>query len=164
MDCGTAKAVPLSETVFFQNPIWYKLLDAAHLCALLTCDYGFAVHVWDEGLGNYDAAVGLLVIFEDGEPGAADGQAAAVERVDELGLARPSWAVADVGAAGLEGLEVGAGRDFAVEVLAGEPDFEVVGLGGGEAHVAGAEEHAAIGEAECFEDGFGVAVSSSCSS
>ena len=58
--------------------------------------------------------------------------------------------VADVGAAGLEGLEVGAGGDFAVEVLAGEPDFEVVGFGGGEAHVAGAEEHAAVGEAEAL--------------
>ncbi len=62
-----------------------------------------------------------------------------------------------IGAAGLEGFEVGAGGDFAVEVLAGEPDFEVVGFGGGEAHVAGAEEHAAVGEVEGFEDGFGVA-------
>ena len=65
--------------------------------------------------------------------------------------------VADVGAAGLEGLEVGAGADFAVGLLAGEPDFEVVGFGGGEAHVAGAEEHAAVGQAEEFEDALGVA-------
>ena len=66
-------------------------------------------------------------------------------------------AEADVGAAGLEGFEVGAGGDFAVELLAGEPDLEVVGLGGGEAHVAGAEQHAAVGQAEEFEDALGVA-------
>ena len=33
------------------------------------------------------AAVGLLVILDDGDPGAAYGQPAAVERVDEFGLA-----------------------------------------------------------------------------
>ena len=62
-------------------------------------------------------------------------------------LARRAW----------KSCEVGAGADLAVEVLAGEPDLEVVGLGGGEAHVAGAEEHAAVGKAEAFEDGLGVA-------
>ncbi len=128
--------------------------------SVLACVFandGFAVHVWDEGLGYFDAAVGLLVVFEDCEIGSAYGEAAAVEGVEELGLAGSGWAVADVGSAGLEGLEVGAGADLAVEVLAGEPDFEVVGLGGGETHVAGAEEHAAVGEAELFEDGLGVA-------
>ena len=64
---------------------------------------------------------------------------------------------ADVGAAGLEGFEVGAGGDFAIELLAGEPDFEVEGLGGAEAGVAGAEQDAAIGKLEGFEDLFGVA-------
>ena len=66
-------------------------------------------------------------------------------------------AVADVGAARLEGVEVGAGRDFAVEILAGQPDFEVVSFGGGEAGVAGAEENAAIRQVEGFENLFGVA-------
>ena len=96
---------------------------------LLTCDDGFAVHVWDEGLRDFDASVGLLVVFEDREIGSAYGQAAAVEGVEVLGLAGSSWAISYVGSAGLEGLEVGAGADFAIEVLAGEPDFEVVGLG-----------------------------------
>ena len=123
----------------------------------LNADDGFAVHVGDQGVGDADGAVGLLVVLEDGEVGAADGEAAAVEGVQELGLLRAGGAVADVGAAGLEALEVGAGADLAVELLAGEPDLEVVGLGGGEAHVAGAEEHAAVGQAEGFEDGLGVA-------
>ena len=87
----------------------------------------------------------------------ADGEAAAVEGVEELGFLRAGGAVADVGAAGLEGFEVGAGADLAVELLAGKPDLEVVGFGGGEAHVAGAEQHAAVGEAEDFEDALGVA-------
>ncbi len=97
-----------------------------------------------------------MVVFEDGEVRAADGETGAVEGVDELGFFGAGGLVLDVGAAGLEGLEVGAGGDFAEGVLAGDPDFEVVGFGGGEAHVAGAEEHAAVGEAEGFEYGFGV--------
>ena len=65
--------------------------------------------------------------------------------------------VTDVGAAGLEGFKVGAGGDFAVKLLAGEPDFEVEGFGGGEAGVAGAEQDAAVGEFKRLEDFFGVA-------
>ena len=64
---------------------------------------------------------------------------------------------ADVGAAGLEGLEVGARGDFAIELLARQPDFEVEGLGGAEAGVGGAKQNPAIGQLECFEDLFGVA-------
>jgi hypothetical protein len=52
----------------------------------LFADDGLAVHVGDEGVGDADGAVGLLVVFEDREVGAADGEAAAVEGVDELGL------------------------------------------------------------------------------
>ena len=60
-------------------------------------------HVGAQRLGNDDGAVGLLVVFENGEPGAAHGQAAAVEGVDEFGscpcdreglkrmLARRAW-------------------------------------------------------------------------
>ena len=54
--------------------------------ALLFGDDGLAVHVGNEDLGDFDGAVGLLVVFEDGEVGAADGEAAAVEGVEELGF------------------------------------------------------------------------------
>ena len=63
----------------------------------------------------------------------------------------------DVGAASLERFEVGAGGNFAIELLAGEPDFEVEGLGGGEAGVGGAEQDAAVGKLESFEDLLSVA-------
>ena len=107
--------------------------------------------------GTTDGAVGLLVVLENREPGAANGEAAAVECVHEFGLLFAGGLEADVGAASLEGFEVGAGGDFAIELLAGEPDFEVEGLGGREAHVAGAEQDAAVGKLEGFEDLFGVA-------
>ena len=122
----------------------------------LLADDGIAVHVRDEGVWNFDGAIGLLVVLEDCEVGAAYGQAAAVDGVKEVGFFRAGGTVFNVCAAGLEGFEVGAGGDLAVEVLSGEPDFEVVGFGGGEAHVAGAEKHAAIREVEFFQDDFGV--------
>ena len=49
-------------------------------------DDGLAIHVGLEGVGDAHGAIGLLVVFEDGEVGAADGEAAAVEGVDELGF------------------------------------------------------------------------------
>src|ERR1035437_2276006 len=133
----------------------FSLSIIISLCSLP--DDMFSVHVGDEGVGDADGAVGLLIVFEDGEVGAADGEAAAVEGVDELGFFLAGGFEADVGAAGLEGLEVRAGRYFAVEILSGEPDLEVLGFGGREAHVGGAEEHAAVGQAEEFEDALGVA-------
>jgi len=37
--------------------------------------------------GSKNGAIGLLIIFDDGDPGASDGQAGPVQRVDELALA-----------------------------------------------------------------------------
>src|SRR5208283_1494762 len=89
-----------------------------------------------------------------------DGQPAAIQSMHKLGLfgfaLRAGRPEADVRAAGLEALEVGARADLAVEALPRQPDFQVVGPGRGEAHVAGAEQYAAIGQAEEFEDAFGV--------
>src|SRR6185295_15941215 len=116
-----------------------------------------ASEVGAEGVGQEDGAVGLLVVLEDGDERPADGEARAVERVEEARLAAVRGAVAEVGAPGLEVGAVRAGGDLAVGVLAGEPDFEIVGLGCGEAHVAGREADAAVGEVELFEDALGVA-------
>src|SRR5262252_5556470 len=52
---------------------------------LLRDTFGSA-HVWLESIGDDHAAVGLLVVFKDRQPGTADGQTAAVERVHELRL------------------------------------------------------------------------------
>ena len=81
-------------------------------------------HVRTKRFGNRHAAVSVLVVFEHGDERAADGEAGTVERVDVLGLAI-FILEASAHAAGLEGLAVGAGRNLAVGVLRGDPDFKV---------------------------------------
>ncbi len=63
----------------------------------------------------------------------------------------------EVHAAGLVVTKGGAGRHFEVGFLARRPDFDVVGLGGAEANIAGAEFDDTVVEAEELEDFFGVA-------
>jgi len=70
--------------------------------ARLLVDDGFAVHVGHEDVWNSDGAVGLLVVLQDCEIGAANGEAAAVEGVEKVGLLGACGTIADVGAAGLE--------------------------------------------------------------
>ncbi len=57
-------------------------------------------HVRPQGFGDDDRTVLLLVVLEDGAHGAADGQARAVEGMDELGLGPGLPAEADVGPGG----------------------------------------------------------------
>ena len=112
--------------------------------------------VGDEGLGDLDGAVGLLVLLEDGDEEAGEGGAAAVE-----GVAEDVFAVAvleaELHAAGLVVAEAGAAGDLEVFVLAGGPDFDVVGFGGAEAEVAGTELDEAVVEAEFLKNGLGMA-------
>src|SRR5205085_5953653 len=80
-----------------------------------------AAGVGSERGGNCDRAVGVLVVFQHGDEGAADGEAGAVERMDEFRLAATLGLVADVRAPAAE-VGVGrAGRDFAILVLPGQP-------------------------------------------
>src|SRR6266542_166123 len=46
----------------------------------------FAIHVGAERFGDNDAAILLLIVLDDRDPRAADGEAAAVQGVSELGL------------------------------------------------------------------------------
>src|ERR1700738_5535399 len=85
-------------------------------------------HIRLQRRGDYDGAVGLLIIVDDCDPGAADGQAGTVQSVDEITFAAGFWLEADAGAARLESFAIGAGRNFAEFVAGGEPDFEVVGF------------------------------------
>ena len=81
-------------------------------------------HVGAEHLGNADRAILALIVLNDRDPGAANGQARTVEGVHEFAFAalRPE---ADAAAAGLESLAVGARRDLAEGGGGGQPDFEV---------------------------------------
>ena len=103
-----------------------------------------------------DAAIGLLVVFHHGNHYPRQGQAGAVQGMDELGLGIRGGAVADVGPPRLEIAAVGAGADLQPFLTAGRPDLDVVGLGGGKTDVAGAELQDAVGQSQLLADVLGV--------
>src|SRR5690242_17984317 len=98
-----------------------------------------AAKVRAQGFRDDDRAVRLLVVLEDSEPGAPHRESAAVQRMEQLSLAGLAAAETQVGAARLECLEVGAGRNLFVVAVRGQPHLEVVGLGRAESQVAGAQ-------------------------
>src|SRR5262249_33590081 len=119
-----------------------------------TADAVFA-HPFAEGFGDEDRAIRLLVVFEDGDDRAADGDGGAVGRVDELRGFLAFYFVADVEAAGLVvGAVRGAGdfAEFAAGAAAGHPGFEVELAIGGAAEVAGRDVENTVGDAEGVED------------
>src|SRR3972149_7539334 len=115
-----------------------------------------STHIRSQDIRNYPAAVFLLVVFKYGEESSADCQSGAVERVDEDRPAFLFLAVADLRPARLEIFAVRARADFSVSVLAGQPDFQVVGLRRSKSHVAGTQLDHAVGDLQPFEDFFGV--------
>ena len=72
------------------------------------------------------------------------------------GLSPWRGAEADLPPPGLEVAAVAAGADLPERVLPGQPDLDVVGLGRGEAHVPGAEEHHPVVQPQPAEDLGGV--------
>src|SRR5262245_30962101 len=86
-------------------------------CDALTRNMIEAAHVRPKRLGDDDGAVGLLVIFEDGDERTAHGETRAVQRVHELGLAGFGIAPARLHAPRLERFAVAARRDLAVLAL-----------------------------------------------
>ena len=125
-------------------------------CLLPTCllpaDALQAVQVGAQGGGDDDGAVGLLVVFDDRHPGAAHGQAAAVQGVQQFRLAGLAAPEAQVGAARLKGLKVRAGGDLLILARGGQPDLQVVGLGGAEPQVARAKRDDAVGQFQPLEN------------
>ncbi len=111
-------------------------------------------HVWAQDIGDQDRAICLLIIFDHSDPSAADGEAGAVQRVNEITLSAALGLVAYAGTARLKGFAVRAGRDFSKFIARGQPDFEVVGLRGGKTHVAGRKQHGTIVQAEFLKNGF----------
>src|SRR5262245_66572665 len=87
-----------------------------------------SAHERPQRLGDDDRAVLLLVVLDNRDERAADGEAGAVQRVDELRLAGTIAAELDARAARLKRLCVAAGRNLAIGVLAGQPDLDVVRL------------------------------------
>ncbi|MCW0417619.1 hypothetical protein NB689_003373 [Xanthomonas sacchari] len=77
--------------------------------------------------------------------------------MQQLGLAGGGVAPARLHAPRLEVAAVGAGGDLAIGLLRRQPDFQVVGLAGREAHVAGAQQHLAVRQAKRLQHHFGAA-------
>ena len=87
---------------------------------------------------------------------AAHRQARAVQGVHQLRALGARALEADFGAPGLVVGKVAAGGDFPVEVLPRQPHLDVIGLGRGEAHVAGAQHDDPVGQAQLLKDRLGV--------
>jgi len=72
----------------------YQLLLSSELQSIRRSGYldrcslpnNLCPHVFAEGFGDDDRAVGLLVVFQDGDEDAGEGEAGAVQGVDELGF------------------------------------------------------------------------------
>src|SRR5690606_9837151 len=97
-----------------------------------------AAHIGAKSLRNCDAAVGVLIVLHHRDQRAADGDAGAVQRMDEAGPLPFGRTIASLHAPRLEIAADRTGRNLAIGVLAGQPDLDVVGLLRAEAHVAGA--------------------------
>src|SRR5579871_2965411 len=79
-------------------------------------------------LRNDHSSIRLLIILNDRDPGAPNGQRAAVQGVDELGLVLAFRPISNVRPPRLVRLEIRARRNLAVELLARQPHFDVVSL------------------------------------
>src|SRR5215470_9028952 len=97
-------------------------------CFLCGTDSLRAFDVRNEGIGHLNASIGPLVVFKNRDQRATDGQTRAVEGVTELGLFTLCGPEANLRSPRLEIPAVGAGADFAINVLAGQPDLYVVCL------------------------------------
>src|SRR5262245_1069779 len=111
-------------------------------------DSRHAAHVRLQSLGNYDRPIGLLIVLEYRDQRTPDREPRAVQRVDVADLLAAFGAVARIHAPRLKVAAHRARGDFSIGILAWQPNLDVVGLLGGKAHVARAEQHGAVGKAE----------------
>src|SRR6266850_7311532 len=98
----------------------------------------FYPHVLAQRLRHQYAAISLLIIFQNRQPGAPNGQAAAVQGVHEIGFLAAFRTPANIRTPRLESLKVRARGNFAIELLPRQPNFEVISLGCGKSQVGGA--------------------------
>src|SRR2546422_2187606 len=80
------------------------------LAIFLRRDLLEAVEVRAQGFGDEDRAVGLLIILNEGKPGAANSEPAAIQSVEVFRFPALPSSEPQVGAPRLKGLEVRTGR------------------------------------------------------
>src|SRR6266496_2297868 len=110
-----------------------------------------SAHIWLQRHRDVHAAIGALIVLHDRDQGAPHGEAGTVQGVHQLG---PALLVAEarLHAPRLERLAVAARGNLPIGVLPRQPDFDVVGFGGLEAHVACTQRHDAVGELQRSEE------------
>ena len=99
-------------------------------------------HIRPQDGWNFNRAVRLLVIFQDGHHGSPDSQSGPIERVDKVGLClflSSGWPILDARSPGLKRFEIAARRNLSVLLLRWEPYLNVVGLRSRKPHIPGAE-------------------------
>ena len=115
------------------------------------------MHVGFEGFGNPNTAVGLLIVFQNGDERAAHGKPGTVQRVDKRRLFFAfRRSVTNICTPCLIIPKVGTTGNLAVAVLGRQPDFEIITFAGAEPHVAGRQKHHAVRKLQTFENFLGV--------
>ena len=77
-----------------------------------------AAHVRPQHFRNADSAVFVLIVFENSNPGTADGKTAAIKSMHKSGFSLGFAALIPYSSpAGLKVFEIAAGTDFAIAIL-----------------------------------------------
>ena len=119
--------------------------------------YLFNPHPFSQHFRDDDAAVGLLLVFEEGDHGSRDRDGGAVERVDEVRPLLVRQLAADAEPARLKIGAVRGGGDLAPLArfaAAGHPGFEVEFSVGRPAQVAAGDVEHSVRNAQALEDVF----------
>src|SRR5579885_664179 len=127
---------------------WPRSIGRSNIAA----DHLEPAHVRLERVGHRNRAVTLLIVLEYRNQRAPDREPGAVERVHEPRPLPFRGPEPRLHAARLEVAAVGAAGDLAIGALTGQPNLDVIGLTRGEAHVARAQQHHAVGEPEALQD------------
>src|SRR5208337_3632769 len=120
----------------FQQPVKLGVWLSGNSLELLR-RYAIAANVRTQHFRDHHAAVGLLVVLDDGNPRPPNCQSAAIERVHQFRFLAAFGPVANVCPPCLEIRKVRARGNLAEETLSRQPHFDVIGLGRRETQVGG---------------------------
>jgi hypothetical protein len=117
-------AISLLQTA---NVILCEAQDRMRLLEALLRD-SLRSNIGPQNLRNHHTSIGLLIILNDRDPGAANGESAAVQSMYEFGLIFPFRAIPDVRPPRLVRLKIRAGRNLPIQLLAGQPNLNILRL------------------------------------
>ena len=115
-----------------------------------------SAHVAAQRIGNVHASFAVLIVLHHGDERSAHRETGAVQRVNEFGLAGLRMAITRLHPPRLKIQIVAARRNFAIALLARQPDLEVDRLRRAETDIAGAQHDGAIRQIETLQHRLGV--------